>query len=37
MTPEDTKALVAAREALESVAAPLLAAWEAEQRGAPNP
>ena len=31
MTPEDTRNLVAAREALESVSAPLVAAWEAEQ------
>ena len=31
MTPADTRNLVAAREALESVSAPLVAAWEAEQ------
>ena len=32
MTPEDTQNLVKAREALESVSASLIVAWEAESR-----
>ena len=34
MTPTDTQAVVAAREALEQIAAALLTAWETEQRTA---